>query len=182
LHAVRKNKTILSLDINEYDGDTLKTKEYYSDGRLKYKVNSYLQRQINVTGIGLVGIASYKFGVSQYYKQNGNSIEEVNYDSIFKFTMQDVIEVIKKDNEIKDGNSSVGRFYFSTKIDSEFNLASIRELNKAGIAVMANHPYWNINKTVPSQQGTSSNYTEIWIDGTNGNIVGTKAYPIITKI
>jgi hypothetical protein len=171
--ATKINGVYSSLYMRVLSNDTQKLYLFYPDGNLKFRDKTLLQHTIDLKINSQVDIAPLKIGISEYFDEDGNVLQSINYDSVYNYSLKDVLLFIEKQPYDKYKHYGVSMLYLENIYNADFNQNVIKEFNKRGITVEFYHPYWIINSFRGDKNET------IYIDGLTGAIISRTEITVI---
>jgi ABC-type uncharacterized transport system permease subunit len=80
--ATKLNGVYLSLNRRVSSNDTQKFYLFYPNGNLKFRDKTLLQHTVDLKINSQVDISPLKTGISEYFDEDGNVLQNINYDSV----------------------------------------------------------------------------------------------------
>jgi hypothetical protein len=128
--ATKLNGVYLSLNRRVSSNDTQKFYLFYPNGNLKFRDKTLLQHTVDLKINSQVDISPLKTGISEYFDEDGSVLQSINYDSVYNYSLKDVLLFIEKQPYDKHKHYGLSMLYLENIYNADFNQDVIKNLIK----------------------------------------------------
>lgn len=172
----KKDNSIIGISkqVDDRKNLTQENINYYLNGMIKRRLKRYKPKKINNDILGEISI-DYLNDRVQSFDENGKLIYEVDFNEIFLYPLEDLLNNLETKGFNSDIHININRIY----IDDFFTVIPLFAINLDDIE--KKHPYWGVSYIVPDTSGFKLNINLLF-DGITGNFVKEKQIKLGTAI